>query len=401
LVNAALHFGVAFLFGKHDSYLVVGCPDCHKDSLFSAPNDRVDAFRLHLFDQAGRIEVSNQPRLQYNAFPYNTDQLPAISQLLKGRFVKPLSGNTASISQDGLEGNPWKEGGSPEAYCSYRMGDAAMGPAIAVWWYSKEDVEKLVNMENESGLRIFPRYMLYNPLLLAIQNLCWKHGFSSSPISGLELSAYPEFGAENGREHCLAVDTARNTEFLSVLKYAAFQSDASRLSRIRTWRLWKAIRKNCDSDALQDNLHSLSCGFIDEFSNMACRTVATQDDAIGLADKYLKMLTKIKKRSWKKSPRTAFRTGLTAHKSSPLARFSNIAGRWIKVPGQEKTHLRENRTSDLSPGRMQGSSSLRLQNGKIEQSKDRDERAGFSVAAPQNKVSIIDEVSELEKRFLP
>lgn len=48
-----------------------------------------------------------------------------------------------------------------------------MGPAIVVRKFDESDIELLLKIENESRLKIFPRYIVYDPLYTAIDHFCW------------------------------------------------------------------------------------------------------------------------------------------------------------------------------------------------------------------------------------
>jgi transcriptional regulator with PAS, ATPase and Fis domain len=65
--------------------------------------------------------------------------------------------------------------GLSEGYCSYFFGDLAIGPRMVVWWFREHEIDDLVEIENETGLKIFPRYVFYDSLYEPIENFCWKH----------------------------------------------------------------------------------------------------------------------------------------------------------------------------------------------------------------------------------
>jgi hypothetical protein len=50
------------------------------------------------------------------------------------------------------------------AYCSYIYGTKAMGPTVKIWWYQGENIDALAEIETETGLKVFPRYILYDPI---------------------------------------------------------------------------------------------------------------------------------------------------------------------------------------------------------------------------------------------
>lgn len=434
--------GVVFLFGKNDGHYGISCPECRKTTLRRLDKGKLVSLRLLLLKRMGRLEGLNQPRLQYNSFPYSTDHLPRISDAVTGQFIKPLGGNYGSLSQDEIEHDTTDQQAVSESYCSYGLGDSAMGPAIAVWWFKKESIEDLLGIENNKGLKVFPRYALFDPLVAATQNLCWKHAISGSPLSKLELSAYPELEMQRSRDNLSDPDMARNREFLSILKYPASQTEAYGVTESEgnharetdMQALWNAIGENFDSPIIQKELSLLSHRFIDEFSLMARKTDGSGSDAANLRNKHAKILSgrleSIGRKNWEIPSRLdsekGFDTGHTEDRSSFSSLSSRVASLWRKKTGSNKQHKagkdlpadnlvrskkRPSVTDLLKSALKKGKSSEeRKEDIDVGEFQDEHESQGLKnqrttdlieifEEAAQTQITISDKVLDLEKRF--
>jgi transcriptional regulator with PAS, ATPase and Fis domain len=62
-----------------------------------------------------------------------------------------------------------------QTYCTYAAGDEAVGPVVTALWLLENHISDILRLENESGLRILPRYSPHNDRLsTAMMEYCYK-----------------------------------------------------------------------------------------------------------------------------------------------------------------------------------------------------------------------------------
>ena len=61
-------------------------------------------------------------------------------------------------------------------FCTYAFDDdLPMGSSFSVGWFTKEQIDYFIKIENDKSLRIFPRYILYNSIYDDIERFCWEY----------------------------------------------------------------------------------------------------------------------------------------------------------------------------------------------------------------------------------
>jgi transcriptional regulator with PAS, ATPase and Fis domain len=84
--------------------------------------------------------------------------------------TKAISDGDRSLTEEELEYS------DDQAYCTYAAGDEAMGPALTVWWLKEDDIPDLIRIENESSIRVLPRYApYYDGLCDSMVHYCYEH----------------------------------------------------------------------------------------------------------------------------------------------------------------------------------------------------------------------------------
>lgn len=181
-------YGIIFLFGKDNGYFGTLCPKCQQTTLQKRDGAFIEPLRERLLhgDLLSRIHI--EPRFRYHSFPYNLDYHKERMPIFIINYPKPLNANSGTLEEwevdhlfvdDSIE--------LSEGYCTYFFGDQAIGPTMDVWWFREEEIADLVNIENDTGFKIFPRYMLYNDLYPAIDTFCWEYYLLQDLTEKLDL----------------------------------------------------------------------------------------------------------------------------------------------------------------------------------------------------------------------
>ncbi len=180
--DSVISYGVIILNERKDGYLDFICTECKEattvlvkyeiNELKNIINSLFENVNQKSFNNDGWIS-SFSPFWVYNSFPYDFCSLkdkPVLNKymtLLQHEFSTVPQAKVEADMQDDFEY-------LSEGYCSYSFGATAMGPAFAIWCHNGTDIEALVEIENETKLKVFPRYIIYDPMFARIENLCWR-----------------------------------------------------------------------------------------------------------------------------------------------------------------------------------------------------------------------------------
>lgn len=191
--TAVALYGIFFLFGKDNGYFGTLCPKCKQTTLQKRDGPFIESLRERLLYGDGLSMMYIEPRFRYHSFPnyldYHEERMPSFI----GNYQKPLNANSGILEECEVDHLFIDDSIEPlEKYCSYFFGDQAIGPMMDVWWFREEEIADVVNIENETGLKVFPRYMRYNDLYPAINTFCWEYYLSQDLIEKLDLPAWVE-----------------------------------------------------------------------------------------------------------------------------------------------------------------------------------------------------------------
>ena len=177
--RSVLRNGLILLSGQDDGYIGATCqnPDCRKTILKKETKKRIQQIRDKLFEEGEYGPGYVIPRIRYHSFPfsYGHDEhgmpsyVKAYWKTLHEGTPKNLDG--CEVSDPFIDNSEQMSG----SYCSYFLGDMAIGPAIYIFWLPEESIVEAVNFENENGIRVFPRYVLYDRVLEAVDTFCYEH----------------------------------------------------------------------------------------------------------------------------------------------------------------------------------------------------------------------------------
>jgi hypothetical protein len=153
-------YGIAFLTGKDDSLSVFTCPRCLKSNLLRVSDINQLFSDLSMFE--GQNGSSWPTDLTYHSsVSFSPAQNPALKDFDIPYWNIPLS----AVSKDNFTGiitslqeeNSYLfENGYLSSYIFDH--DTPIGVMASIWFFNPKEIDKLIQIENESEIRVFPRY---------------------------------------------------------------------------------------------------------------------------------------------------------------------------------------------------------------------------------------------------
>ncbi len=185
-------YGAVFLFGYDYGYYGVNCPQCSFLSLYKIHLSELETIRGFV---RGQFEGDNQaytPVFKYFAFPYSQRFLSLKQSIGFEQVYSSLpigEEGIITLSRDDFKTMFFNDGYDwPDGYCTYSFADQSYGTNLAIWWFSEREIQKAIDRENKTKLRVFPRYRLSDPLLENVCNFAWQYILTTTetdPFTGL------------------------------------------------------------------------------------------------------------------------------------------------------------------------------------------------------------------------
>ena len=187
LLIAASENGIIQLTGERDGYFGWTCPTCNELST------NFIKLEIELFNQVIKalrslLVTVKLGKLCYHSFPYRYDLKESDFFLRAGRV---LLAEYEVMHESRLEYEKPKFEPTLK-YCSYDFASDALGPIIYVWWYDGSKIENLMQRENDTGLKLFPRYIIHHSMYSIINKFCWDHRVYLEELKSLnkDMSAF-------------------------------------------------------------------------------------------------------------------------------------------------------------------------------------------------------------------
>jgi hypothetical protein len=186
---AVFLYGVFFLVGKEHGYAGITCPTClnticHHDSLENILRAKeILTGPIHLGDS------EFDPNLRYfssaEASPKN---IPLIGDFHITYLWHRMNGNEPPSLSDRisvyLENNSHLE---EDCLCSCFLDEKdPAGTFCYVWWFKENEIEKLLKIENDKGIKIFPRYFHRCALIEDVDRFCLNYGLFNKSLDDLK-----------------------------------------------------------------------------------------------------------------------------------------------------------------------------------------------------------------------
>ena len=207
-------YGLIFLFGKESGYFGFTCVNCKKTNLFIGSRTKIETIHTNLLWMSSYFPSVNYSPSQFPELK-NYD-VKCSGHILKSTWAKKrnphYSENNSHSSREEakrLQDIDKRPDLRQNYLCSgldqiEKYTNSFLGYLLTLWWFKEDEISKLLDLENSSNLRIFPRHVSakYEDFE-AIENYCWKHKLyleflhqylQVSPITNKEIrSNYPIF----------------------------------------------------------------------------------------------------------------------------------------------------------------------------------------------------------------
>lgn len=320
--KAVFFYGVYLLVSPTDGYIGTKCinQECPKTLTLSGTREEIDHIKGSLFSM---LDLGNfqphQPDFRYHSpVKYSPEQYshPKPFNILYSTW--DISGINAETVDMHVRTHEQDESYLADGYYnSFVEGRGKpIGNILSVWWFNKEQVENIIKIEDEKQIRIFPRYMLYDPLYSEVESFCWDYYFAQKFYGSPTLPTSAEIKTGNKDKNIIT----KNYDFSLLLETAPYatvgptqmvvslvghsfsylkknidwlnnESDLMQNRLIEHEKMVGELWGNYQSQHIQDQLSRLSTDFIFEYIKAAQRTDFSYSSLWELKSNYLKNLS--------------------------------------------------------------------------------------------------------------
>ncbi|MDR3502210.1 MAG: sigma 54-interacting transcriptional regulator [Legionella sp.] len=268
VARSMFDYGVINLTSREEGIIACSCPDKECFGLFRFPGPTVplNDFYKNLFSLQNLDDHIYVTKLSYySSLPLSSEHV----KILESFDIPHYSLSSITNYEDELDvylsENPELE---TDYYCSLnRIAPEVMGTTMNVWWYRKDDIEKMFKIEQANGSRVFPRYMMHHNLLEDIDRFCWDHHLEKLFFDGLEknLLSMMTYSWDMG-------EIAKQYGFLELLTpprvILGKKDDVFSSNHYKSNTIWKNFHK----EFVQEQLLSQSELFIGEYLEQYSQT---------------------------------------------------------------------------------------------------------------------------------
>lgn len=243
---AVFLYGIFFLIGNESGYAGITCPRCLKTIAREVEKSQIEFLKKSFSDFVYFGNKQFILDLRYfssvNYFPKNVKahkdiNIPFWDTALPTDF-NTLHSGIYSCQDEILHKNH---------FCTYAFDDEPpMGSFLSIGWFKKDWIDDFIKIENETSLRIFPRYVPSNSTYEDIERFCWENHIYLNYLKEKEEKAIVGINKlkENAKEN--------NMDFQEIL-------DAN--PDITTPRITEYMR-NQFVDSLKDKEFKISTAFL-------------------------------------------------------------------------------------------------------------------------------------------
>ncbi|MFO7817199.1 MAG: hypothetical protein R6V39_05920 [Desulfovibrionales bacterium] len=210
---STLLYGAAFLVGHKACYVGITCPACIKTLLMVPDNLNALFYNIDEFPFPNGSYKTHH--LKYNSsLLYSPDLIPELKDIFNG-FFNIMNVTAPDFEKVSVDHYHDAENSEKPLLSTYApgLGDLPYGPFASVWWFQEEDLEKYLHVENEKGIRAFPRYVYSNEIYEKINNFSWKYYMGEKFSADAWENAGEPFDGE-------ANSTDDKTDPLSLLRFS-------------------------------------------------------------------------------------------------------------------------------------------------------------------------------------
>ena len=196
-INIAIFlYGIFFLVDKESGYFGITCPRCLKTISHRNKKEAILALKQVLTGMLDFGDSVFDPKLRYySSLSGSPTDIPLIGSFDILYLNLELAGNEPVNIEEKimayLKDNPVLE---ENYFCSYIQDENyPSGTFSNIWWISsrvnnkdEDAIEKLIQLENIKGIKIFPRYYHHCALIEDVDHFCWKYGYLNIHLENLK-----------------------------------------------------------------------------------------------------------------------------------------------------------------------------------------------------------------------
>ncbi len=171
LKYAIFLYGIFFLQGKDNGFVGTTCPSCLKTAYVHLPKSEFDDVvdLCHSFDFRGNQHF--QPLRYFSPFVSHATNNPELLDKVTDCTPQVLCGDMYEDERDMIDYN---DAGDSTLYQSYLESSPQ---AVGYFFYNLrvnlKQAQTLISVEQETGIRMIPRYVFSNDLLDTVERFCW------------------------------------------------------------------------------------------------------------------------------------------------------------------------------------------------------------------------------------
>jgi hypothetical protein len=185
-LSVFLH-GAVFLKGEEICYFGVTCLRCAK-TVMAKGKDIVPIRQiLSVFDFDFNSAFRPTDLRYHSSVNYSTNHIPNLKNLdILFNTINISSGSELKFRENLSQNYPLSKKGYVCSYIDDKV--LPIGAMATLWWFNYNHVEKLLTLENENKIRVFPRYVDKMSWYEKYDFFCWRYKLYQDYLLGLKNS---------------------------------------------------------------------------------------------------------------------------------------------------------------------------------------------------------------------
>jgi hypothetical protein len=213
---ATFLYGAFFLVGKEIAYFGITCPSCLKTIYKKDGVQNINVTLNYLSSPIDLADYQFDANLRYfSSTSTFSEKIPELEMF----DIRPYEFCSSPDSfENDIMGILYHQEECPDLaenyLCSFiTSGPPFMGYSSLILWFKPEEVKNLVKIENDDGIKIFPRYYYQCPLIEEVNLFCWENYLYVKYLIGLRENLNEEKEKLNKAARLVGIDSDKIEEF--------------------------------------------------------------------------------------------------------------------------------------------------------------------------------------------
>lgn len=188
-------YGTVLLIGENYGHIGFTCPVCLKTNMLKGDNLVEIMKTIVVFMGPNGSQMNPSPKY-HSSVLFSPSQIDHLDSYDIPTWTCPLSEDTKDNFHGMLDAKLKENEFSKKGYlCSYNYGgDFPIGVMFSIWWFKQDDIESVLEIENEQGVRVFPRYVHEMEWFKRYDYFCWKYKLYQDYLTNLNIVTNEDFG---------------------------------------------------------------------------------------------------------------------------------------------------------------------------------------------------------------